>query len=76
ALLASNNRFIAPSDHQGVLHACSLAIDHREQFGVVNLGANRIALRASTGSYLALREFDGTLSNSRLAIFALKTRLF
>ena len=28
---------------------------------MVNLGDNRIALRASTGSYLSLREFDGTL---------------
>jgi len=61
ALLASNNRFVAPSDHQGVLRACSLAIGLQEQFGVVNLGDNRIALRASTGSYLSLREFDGTL---------------
>jgi len=41
--------------------ACSLAIGRREQFGVVNLGDNRIALRASTGSYLSLREIDGTL---------------
>ena len=39
----------------------SLAIGHHERFGVVNLGDNRIALRASTGSYLSLREIDGTL---------------
>ncbi len=68
ALLASNNRFVAPSDHQGVLRACSRAIGRQEQFGVVNLDDNRVALRASTGPYLALRDLDGTFDAEAASI--------
>lgn len=60
ALLASNKRFVALDEDGATLCARSGSIGNREQFGVVQLGGDRIALRTSSGSYLSVREFDGT----------------
>ena len=45
ALLACTDRFLAPDDRDEVLFARSEALTSREQFGVVKLGSDRIALR-------------------------------
>ena len=61
ALLASNQSLRRAERPSGVLAPAARRLAASEQFGVVNLGDNRIALRASTGSYVSLRELDGTL---------------
>jgi peptidoglycan/xylan/chitin deacetylase (PgdA/CDA1 family) len=53
ALLASNHRFVSWRAHRGALIAAGLAIGFSEQFGVVDLGQDRVALRASNGAYLS-----------------------
>jgi hypothetical protein len=59
ALRSARDRFLAWSDAPGRrIVAARRSLGAREQFGVVDLGAGRVALRAGTGFFLAARSAD------------------